>query len=214
MIRLYLVTDRHLVPDLPSAVRAALSAVPPGCAAIQLREKDLPAAALLALARTLLPLCRAASAPLLINDRVDVALAAGADGVHLPARGLPVEQARALLGPAALIGVSCHARAEVAAAQLAGADFALFGPVWDSPGKTAQGLAALREAVRAAPLPVLAIGGVTPATAMLAADAGAAGVACIRAVLAALDPAAAAHEMHVATSAGRDSGAPPAPAGA
>jgi thiamine-phosphate pyrophosphorylase len=200
VIRLYLVTDRHLVPDLPAAVRAALSALPAGCAAVQVREKDLSAAALLALVRTLLPICRAASAPLLVNDRVDVARAAGADGVHLPGRGLPLEQARELLGADALIGVSCHAPEEVAAAHAGGADFALFGPVWDSPGKTAQGVAALREAVRAAPLPVLAIGGVTPRTAILAAEAGAAGVACIRAVLAAPDPAAAARELLLATS--------------
>jgi thiamine-phosphate pyrophosphorylase len=129
VIRLYLVTDRRMVSDLAGAVRAALSGVPPGCAAVQLREKDLPGARLLELARKLLPICRAASAPLLVNDRADVARAAGADGVHLPARGLPVSQARDLLGPRALIGASCHAAGEVVAAHHAGADFALFGPV-------------------------------------------------------------------------------------
>jgi thiamine-phosphate pyrophosphorylase len=198
VIRLYLVTDRRLVSHLPSAVRAALSGIPPGTAAVQLREKDLPAARLLELARELLPVCKAASAPLLVNDRADVALAAGADGVHLPSQGLPVAPARSLLGAAKLVGVSCHTTSEVAGAHAAGADFALFGPVWDSPGKIAQGLSALKGAVRASPLPVLAIGGVTPETARLAMEAGAAGVACIRAVLGALDPAAAARDLHLA----------------
>jgi len=202
VIWLYLVTDRRLVSDLPSAVRAALSALPLGAAAVQLREKDLPAARLLDLARELVPICNAASAPLLVNDRTDVAIAAGADGVHLPSQGLPVAQARSLLGPAKLVGVSCHRPSEIAEAHVAGADFALFGPVWDSPGKIAQGLAALKEAVRASPLPVLAIGGVTPETARLAMDAGAAGVACIRAVLGAPDPAAAAWDLHLAMTSG------------
>jgi thiamine-phosphate pyrophosphorylase len=201
VIRLYLVTDRRLVPDLVSAVQAALSGLPPGVAAVQLREKDLAAAHLLDLAFRLLPICKASSAPLLINDRVDVARAAGADGVHLPSRGLSVAQARALLGPRRLVGVSCHAPGEIAAAHRNGADFALFGPVWDSPGKTARGVVALREAARAAPLPVLAIGGVTADTASQATEAGAAGVACIRAVIGAADPAAAARELYLATTA-------------
>jgi thiamine-phosphate pyrophosphorylase len=200
VIRLYLVTDRRIVSDLVSAVRAALLGLPPGAAAVQLREKDLPAAHLLDLAARLLPICRAASAPLLINDRVDVARASGADGVHLPARGLPVAQARALLGPDRLVGASCHTAGEVAAAHRDGADFALFGPVWDSPGKTARGVAALKEAVRASPIPVLAIGGVTAETARYAMEAGAAGVACIRSVLGAPDPGAAARDLYLATT--------------
>ena len=201
MIRLYLVTDRRLVPDLVAAVRAALLALPPGVAAVQLREKDLPAVSLLDLAARLLPICRAASAPLLINDRVDVARVAGADGVHLPSRGLPIAQARALLGPHRLVGISCHAPDEIAAARRDGADFALFGPVWDSPGKSGCGILALKEAVRASPLPVLAIGGVTAGTASRAIEAGAAGVACIRAVLGAADPGAAARALYLATTA-------------
>ena len=88
MIRLYLVTDRRLVSHLPSAVRAALSGIPPGTAAVQLREKDLSAARLLELARQLVPICNAASAPLLVNASADVALAADAAGVHLPSQGL------------------------------------------------------------------------------------------------------------------------------
>jgi thiamine-phosphate pyrophosphorylase len=213
VFRLVLVTDRQGIPDLESAVKCALSALPPGVAAVQLREKDLAGRPLLALAARLLPICRAHRAPFLVNDRADVALAAEADGVHLPSTGLPVAAARQLLGSARLIGTSCHSpseleltsqepgfarrRAEAAGRSIhrAGADFAFFGPVWDTPGKTAQGEAALAEAVRAAAIPVFAIGGVTPATAAFARRAGAHGVACIRSVLGAADPARAAAEL-------------------
>ena len=125
----------------------------------------------------------------------DVALVHGV-GVHRP----NLAQARALLGPNRLVGVSCHAPEEIAAAYSDGADFALFGPVWDSPGKAARGAAALKDAVRAAPFPVLAIGGVTAETASQAMEAGAAGVACIRAVLGGADPGAAARELYLAAS--------------
>jgi thiamine-phosphate pyrophosphorylase len=128
----------------------------------------------------------------LVNDRVDVALAAGADGVHLPSAGLPVAVARQLLGAGKLVGTSCHSGAEIGSAGRAGADFAFFGPVWDTPGKTAQGEAALEAAVRAAAIPVFAIGGVTAATAARAKRAGAYGVACFRSVLGAPNPARAA----------------------
>jgi thiamine-phosphate pyrophosphorylase len=198
VIRLYLVTDRRLVPDLPAAVHEALSAIPPGSAAVQLREKDLAARELLELLRRLVPICRAAGAPLLVNDRADLARLSGADGVHLPSRGLPVAQARALLPPGALLGVSCHSEAEIASGHREGADFAVFGPVWDSPGKPARGLAALASATRAAPLPVFAIGGVTAERAPRIIEAGARGVACIRAVFGAADPAAAARELYMA----------------
>jgi thiamine-phosphate pyrophosphorylase len=195
VVRLVLVTDRRAVRDLPAALSAALSGIPPGGAAVQLREKDLSAAALLELARELLPLCRAAGAPLMVNDRVDVVLVAHADGVHLPADGLGVAEARRLLGPGGLIGLSCHSPGEVAAAHAAGADLVFFGPVWETPGKTAQGTRALGEAVRAAGIPVFAIGGATPETARRARQAGAHGVACIRSVIGAEDPARAAAAM-------------------
>jgi thiamine-phosphate pyrophosphorylase len=195
VVRLVLVTDRRAVADLAAAVAAALSGVPAGGAAVQLREKDLGPAQLLRLAERLLPVCRDAGAPLLVNGRADVVAAVRADGVHLSADGLPVSEARRLLGPGALVGVSCHSPAEVARAHAAGADFAFFGPVWDTPGKTSQGDKALRDAVLAAPIPVFAIGGVTAATARLAIDAGAQGVACIRSVLGAADAALAAAEL-------------------
>jgi len=178
--------------DLVLALGAALGALPPGAALVQLRRKSASAAGLFAEARRLLPLCRSHGARLLLNDRADVALAAGADGVHLPSSGLPPAEARALLGPRALLGVSCHSPGEVLFASRAGADFCVFGPVFATPGKSAQGLEALRASVRAAPIAVLALGGVEPGNARAALETGAVGVACIRSVLGAPDPAAQA----------------------
>lgn len=195
MVRLYLITDRHAIHDLPSAVAAALSVLPIGSAAVQLREKDLPTSELLELARALLPLCRSAKAPLLVNGDVEVVKAVRADGVHLPAEAGPIDRVRRELGPGALIGQSCHSKEEVARAASGGADFAVFGPVWDAPGKKGQGMTALHEAAVASPISVFAIGGVTPARARRAVNAGAYGVACIRAVLGAPNPATAALAM-------------------
>jgi thiamine-phosphate pyrophosphorylase len=204
VFRVYLVSDGlgggsgHLC----AAASAALSALPPGAAAVQLREPSLGGAALLELARALVPLCRARSAKLLINDRADVALAAGADGVHLPAAGLPAEEARRLLGPGALIGASCHSLAEVRRAREGAADFAVFGPVWRTPGKGEPlGLAALAAAAREGSLPLFALGGVGADNAAAALGAGARGVACIRAVLGAADPRAAAAALWAALEA-------------
>jgi thiamine-phosphate pyrophosphorylase len=131
----HLITDRRLAPDLAVRVAAALMGIQPGSVAIHLREKDLGGAALLVLARALAAVCRARGQLLLVNDRLDVALAAGAHGVHLPAAGVPVADARRLLCPAALVGVSCHSVADVRRARDAGASFATFGPVFDTPSK-------------------------------------------------------------------------------
>lgn len=190
----HLITDRRLAPDLPARLEAALEGAPPGAVAVHLREKDLGGAALLALARALRPACRAHGARLLVNDRLDVALAAGADGVHLPAAGVPPAEARRLLGPGALLGVSCHSAAEVERARAGGADFATFSPIWDTPSKRAYGapvgLAALAAAARLG-LPLVALGGVAPDNAAQALEAGAAGVAVLRAWLVGPRPGAA-----------------------
>lgn len=191
----HLITDRRLAADLPARLAAALAGLPPGAAAVHLREKDLGGADLLALARALLPACRARGASLLVNDRLDVALAAGAAGVHLPAAGVPPEAARGLLGPSALVGVSCHSAADVERARCGGASFATFSPIWATPSKAAYGppvgLAALAAAARLG-LPLVALGGVDAGNAGQAFAAGAAGVAAIRAWLVGPDPAAAA----------------------
>jgi thiamine-phosphate pyrophosphorylase len=192
---LVLVTDRHGTGgrDLCDVVAAALDA---GLPAVQLREKDLRGRPLLALAERLRALTARTGALLLVNDRVDVAVAAGADGVHLGGGSMPVEAVRALLPPGALVGVSTHAPSEGAATA---ADFAVFGPVYATPSKAGfgppQGVVRLREAVAAARVPVLAIGGVTAARAPELRAAGVAGVAVIRAVLAADDPAGATRAL-------------------
>ncbi|HLY39377.1 MAG TPA: thiamine phosphate synthase [Candidatus Binatia bacterium] len=189
--KLVLVTDRTATRDcdLVAVVETALAA---GLPAVQLREKDLPGRPLLALAERLRAATTRTGALLFINDRVDVAIACGADGVHLGAASMAVDAARRLLGDRALIGVSTHAPGEAAA----GADFAFFGPVWETPSKSgAQGAARLAAAIRAAKIPVLAIGGVTPARVADVRAAGAAGVAVIRAILAADDPGAATRAL-------------------
>jgi len=153
-----------------------------GVDGLQLREKDLDDRALYGLAR----LAREAFPPparLLVNGRLDVALAAGADGAHLPADGVPVAPLRQRFGPRPLLGVSTHRVEEVAAAREAGADYVTFGPVYPTPGKERYGeppgLAGLSRAA-AAGIPVYALGGVTLDRLDEVAAAGAAGAAGIR----------------------------------
>jgi thiamine-phosphate pyrophosphorylase len=187
----HLITDRRLAPDLLARVEAALAGTSPGCVVVHVREKDLGGRELLALARSLAALCHARGQRILVNDRIDVALAAGADGAHLPSAGVPAADARRLLGPSALVGVSCHSVEDVERARDAGASFAALGPIHDTPSKRSFGppigLGVLREAA-ALGLPLVALGGVTAARAPEAIAAGAAGVAVIRAWLEGPDP--------------------------
>ena len=200
--RVYLVTEPVPGPGLAARVAAALAGLPPGVAAVQLRAKEAGGRELLEWARALAAVTRAASQWLVVNDRIDVALAAGADGVHLPSRGVPAADARRLLGPGAILGASCHSAGEVRRARAGGADFATFGPVFDTPSKRPWGppvgLQALREAARLG-LPLVALGGVDAAGARAAAEAGASGVAAIRAWNEAADPARAVRELLAAS---------------
>lgn len=195
--RVYLITDRRIAPLLPS-VEAALDGLPEGAAAVQLRERGLPAAELLRLARSLGQICARRGQLLLVNDRIDVALAAGAAGVHLPSAGVSPAEARRLLGSRAVIAVSCHSSADVARAREDGADFATFGPVFDTPSKrpygSPVGLEALRQAAGLG-LPLVGLGGITASSATAVREAGAAGVGAIRAWLAAADPGAAVRAL-------------------
>lgn len=201
LFRLCLVTDRAHTRGRPllEVVEAALAG---GVDAVQLREKDLPARDLLELALRLGSLCRRYDARLLINDRIDVALAAGADGVHLPGGSFGLADARHLLGPSALLGISTHALTEARAAAAGGADFIVFGPVFDTPSKRPFGLPpvgldALAEAARSVTLPVFAIGGVSVDRIEAVCERGVHGIAAIAALLQADDPRVAAEQMRL-----------------
>ncbi len=199
--RLYLITDRTRTAGRPllSVIEDALRA---GVDTVQLREKDLPASQLFDLASQLCALCRRYGARVLINDRIDIALAVRADGAHLPANSFAPADARCLLGPAAVIGVSTHSLAEVHAAARAGADFVVFGPVFDTPSKRAfgapAGLDTLGRAARESTVAVLAIGGITPELAAPVRRCGAHGVAVVSGILSAADPCAATKAFRAA----------------
>jgi thiamine-phosphate pyrophosphorylase len=173
-----------------SRVARALDALPRGVAAVELRAKALSGRAFSEAASALVRVTHARGAPLLVNDRADVALLAGAAGVHLPARGLPSKAARRLVGPERLIGASTHSLDEAEMAVAGGADYVTFGPVWPTPSKAAfgppLGLSALARATEALPVPVFALGGIDPARAAECRRVGAK-VACIGAVLGARD---------------------------
>lgn len=189
--RLHLVTDRRLRGDR-SLVAVVAEAARAGVGAVQLREKDLPGGALLAEAEVLRRVLGAT--PLLVNDRADVALAAGAAGVHLPAAGLPVGVARRLLGPWALIGRSVHGVEEARRAADEGADYVILGTIFatgSKPGRVPAGLALVAATARAVALPVIAIGGINQENAAATVAAGAHGIAVMSAILSAPSPAAA-----------------------
>ena len=163
-------------------VRAAVRARLP---LIQLREKNLTARVLYELAARAAALTRGTATRLVVNDRADIARAVGADGVHLTTRSLEASIVRRAFGPNFLIGVSTHTLAEARAAYEQGADFAVFGPIFDTPSKRVYGppvgLDSLREAAeQLAPFPLVALGGVTLENAAGALGAGASGVAGIR----------------------------------
>jgi len=168
--------------------------------AILLRDPPLPARALVAAALALRPLVDR----LLVSDRVDVAMRSGADGVHLPERGLDPAAARALLGPGLLVSASRHDAAGARAAFDAGADFVTLSPIWQSPGKgPALGLEGLAAVTASANGPVLALGGVDADRAAQAIAAGARGVAVVRAIADAPDPAGALGAIRSALDAAR-----------
>jgi len=174
MIRCH-ITDRNL--------RGVERSLAEGVDWVQVRDKELLARDLLDLVRRVLALPNPAGTKILVNTRMDVALAAGAAGLHLPAGSIPPSRWRSIAPPGFLIGVSCHTVDEVRAAEAEGADYVLFGPVFAPLSKASdlppRGLSGLAEAARVVKIPVLALGGITRQNAEECVLAGAAGIAAI-----------------------------------
>jgi len=198
---LYIITDRRATAGRPltdvvarALTGAARAGAPGDAVAVQLREKDLEGGALLALARELRRITSATGASLYVNDRVDVAVAAGADGVHLGGTSLTPSEVESI-APDLAVAISAHGVTDIARAagdNGANVRFAVLGPIFETPSKRKYGepvgARVLVDAVRF-PVPILALGGVTPQNAASCLVDGAHGLACIRAVLEAPDPA-------------------------
>ena len=193
-LRLCLVTDRHQTSgrDLVDVVRQCVAA---GLPSLQIREKDLSALDLAALCRRVLALGERRRPLVVVNDRVDVALAVGADGVQRTHASLALSDIAAIAKNRLLVGASSHSLEDSIEAEKGGADWITFGPVYDTPSKriygTPQGLAALERVAHAVRVPVIAIGGITPERVREVRAAGARGVAVISAILTAASPALA-----------------------
>lgn len=193
---LLLVTDRRQAARPLAEVAGAAFAA--GCRWLSVREKDLPGPELLDLARALAALGRERGARVTVHGPAGLALAAGADGAHLPA-GADAAEARAALGPRALLGQSVHGRAEAEAAARAGVDYVVLGPVFPTASKPGYGPAlgpeGLAAVARGLGVPVVGIGGVGPAEIPACLAAGAAGVAAMGTVMRAADPEASVRDL-------------------
>lgn len=194
-LRLYLVTDRPLSlgRDIAWVVEEAVKG---GVTMVQLREKDIDTREFIELARRLQPILKSKGVPLIINDRIDVALAVDADGVHIGQSDMPYELARRLLGPDKIIGLSVETQDEVLEANALDVDYIAASPVYSTATKTDTappfGLDGLREAVLASRHPLVAIGGMNVGTAPAVFAAGADGIAVVSAICSAPDPRKAA----------------------
>jgi thiamine-phosphate pyrophosphorylase len=195
---LYLITDRTQTKgrDLLWVLKEALDA---GVTAVQLREKDLNGKDLFLLAEKVHKLCLSYQCALLINDRIDIALAVAAAGVQLGNASIPVAVARQLLGPEKMIGFSAHSLREAQEAEHSGADFVLFGPVYFTPSKAVfgapQGLDSLKEIVEKVSLPVYAIGGIKAENIENLKHTGVSRFALISAIIGSDTPKAATHDL-------------------
>lgn len=205
---LYLVTDRSMVRNrgLAETVRAGIEG---GVTCVQLREKELETRAFIETATDLLAICRRAGVPLIINDRVDVALAVGADGVHLGQHDMSIGTARRIGRPDWIIGVSAESLADALRAEAEGASYIGVSPVFATPTKrdTAPplGLDGLRAIRAATTIPLVAIGGINGGNAREVIAAGADGLAVVSAIMAADNPRDAAMELrrHILAAKGK-----------
>jgi len=198
---IYFVTPSLLEPHLESLVEEAIAG---GVGMVQLRLKQCTTRELVQCAAALLPLCRRNGVPLVINDRVDVCLAVGADGVHVGQDDLPVEDARAALGPLSIIGATTQTPALATEAESMGASYVAVGPMFASPTKPQKGVIgprAIPPVKRAVRVPVCGIGGITADNIGEVIAAGAGLAAVVTAISEADDPAAAAAELIAAAEA-------------
>ena len=200
-LRLYAVTDRSWVGEgtLLEQVEQALRG---GVSFVQLREKQLDDAAFLAEAREMRALCAKYGVPFVVNDRVDIALAVDADGVHVGQEDTAVKEARRLLGPGKIVGATCKSVEQALRAVEEGADYIGSGAMFPSTAKPeAQGISfdELRAICAASRIPVVAIGGITEANLPSLAGTGIAGAALVSAIFAQKDIEAAARRLRALT---------------
>jgi thiamine-phosphate pyrophosphorylase len=206
-LSLYLVTDRGLSMGR-STVDIVRAAVAGGATCVQLREKSCGTREFMAEARAVHEALAGTGVPLIINDRVDVALAVGAEGVHLGQTDMHICDARSLTGPDMIIGISAECVEDAVRAQAEGADYVGISPVFSTPTKTdtapplgLEGVAAVRAAVS---LPLVGIGGIGPANASAIIRAGCDGVAVVSAIVSAADPVRASRELKFIISAAKE----------
>ena len=193
-----MITDT-LLQTCHSHVQLATFAIAGGADVIQFREKGGSTKEMIRAAEQMQALCTSAGVTFIVNDRVDVAIASGADGVHLGQDDFPIALARKLLGEKAIIGGSAGSLDEAQKCLTEGADYIGFGPVYPTASKAdagpAGGLDLLRRIVETVPLPIVAIGGITTANTPLLMEAGAHGIAVISAVCCQEDPTEAARSL-------------------
>lgn len=195
-MRLYAVTP--CAQDADALLRQVAEAIAGGAGVVQLRQKHMDDAALLALARRFVEVCRAGGAVSIINDRPDIAVASGADGAHVGQDDGDAARARAALGPDKILGVSAHSADEALRAQAAGADYLGAGAAFPTGTKADArpiGHESYREITRAVEIPVVAIGGVNRENARALSGLGLSGVAVVSAIFGAADVRTAAQEM-------------------
>jgi thiamine-phosphate pyrophosphorylase len=195
---LYVITGREAAGDRPLAevVQAAIAG---GATIVQLREKSATTREIIQLGQVLHRITRESDIPLIVNDRVDIALALDAEGVHVGEEDMPAALARDLIGPDRILGVSAGTVEEARQAEEDGADYLGVGDIYGTPSKPGAGVPigvqGLREIARSVSIPVVGVGGITADNAAAVIEAGAAGVAVISAVVGAPDPEAAGRQL-------------------
>lgn len=195
-VRIYLITDAS--PRVAPIERFLREAVAGGVGMVQLREKDMPDGALLDVAARCTVICRSLGVPFIVNDRVDIALASGADGVHVGQDDLPVATVRELVGERLIVGLSTHSAEQIETASHLDVDYIGVGPIWETPtkeGRAAVGTELVRFAAEHAKQPFFAIGGVDPNTVGDVLRAGGRGVSVLRCITRAADPKEAAFDL-------------------